>query len=85
MKTVIATIYALLAAAPCFCSDIRPPEYRQATIIGFGSTAFNACNDANIRAINTKKRFTGQTRVDLRPLPNGGYISIVTRTEKVIH
>lgn len=84
MKTVIA-IGALLAISSSFGSDIKPPEYRQSTVIGFGSTAFNACNDANIRAINTKKRFTGETRVDLRPLPNGGYISIVTRTEKVIH
>jgi hypothetical protein len=34
---------------------------------------------------NSKKVFVGTPNVDLRPLPNGGYISIITRTEKVTH
>jgi hypothetical protein len=83
MKTILLAI--LLGTSSAFCSDIKPPEYRQVTIIGLGSTSFNACNDANTRMYNSKKRFTDQCRVDLRPLPNGGYISIITRTEKIIH
>jgi hypothetical protein len=84
MKTILL-LAILSATGSAICSDIRPPEYREVTIIGLGTTSFNACNDANNRMYNSKKRFTDQCRVDLRPLPNGGYISIITRTEKITH
>jgi hypothetical protein len=80
------TVLALMSLANlAIASDIKPTEYRQVTIIGIGNNSFNACNDANNRAFNSKKVFVGTPNVDLRPLPNGGYISIITRTEKVTH